>query len=157
MMMSGLGLARGVLFAGLAVTGLVASSPAYADREVTDLTFFTSPSGNLGCVIGPAGVVGNPVPYVRCDIRQRDWTPPPQPPDCPPDTGYGQGIEVSAGSPAVFVCAGDTSFSNDPALPYGDSISAGVIHCTSMESGMKCRDTQTGHGFSIARQGYQLF
>lgn len=155
--MTGVRLAGSILFAGLAVTGLVTASPAYADREVTDLTFFTSPSGNLGCVIGPAGAVGNAVPYVRCDIRQRDWTPPPRPSDCPPVTGYGQGIGVSAGDAAAFVCAGDTSFSTDPALPYGDSISAGAIRCTSMVSGMKCLDTQTGHGFSIARQGYQLF
>lgn len=151
------GLAGAVLFAGFAVTGVVASGTAYADREVSDLTQFTSPSGNIGCAIIPAGVAGGSHAYARCDIQQRDWTPPPRPSSCSSETGYGQGIDVSAGRPAAFVCAGDTSYSHSPALAYGDSISTGVIRCTSTESAMQCLDTQTGHGFSIARQGYQLF
>ena len=150
-------MAGALLLPGLAVVGVLTSGPVYADREVGDLTFFTSPSGNIGCVIGPAGAVGNPEPYVRCDIRERDWTPPPRPSECPSFTGYGQGIGVDAGRPAAFVCAGDTSFGNGATLAYGDSISAGAIRCTSMESAMTCRDTQTGHGFNLARQGYQLF
>ncbi len=152
-----LGLATSVLFAGLTVTGLVRPIPAEADQEVTHLTQFTSPSGNIGCAIIPAGAAGNFAAYARCDIQTRDWTPPPRPSTCPPVTGYGQGLEVSAGRPAEFVCAGDTSYSHSAALQYGDSISAGVIRCTSTESAMLCLDTQSGHGFSLARQGYQLF
>ena len=36
-----------------------------ADLEVTELTGFTSPTGNIGCVIDRA--------TVRCDIGKRDW------------------------------------------------------------------------------------
>jgi hypothetical protein len=55
------------------------------------------------------------------------------------------------------VCAGDTVFGSDDVLPYGESITAGVLRCESADSGITCRDTKTGHGFSIARQAYQLF
>ena len=37
-------------------------------------TGFQSPSGNIGCFIGKSGV--------RCDIRTRDWSPPPKPASC---------------------------------------------------------------------------
>jgi hypothetical protein len=116
---------------------------------VSGFTGFTSPSGNIGCMIEST--------YVRCDIAQRDWSPPSRPPDCPTVTGYGQGIELSAGRRPQFVCAGDTAYSNADPLAYGDSISLGVLRCTSAESGINCLDTGTGHGFSISRQGYQLF
>ena len=137
--------------AGCAVVGAIIAlaAPAHADRVVDDYTGFTSPSGNIACMIAPSSA--------RCDIQQRDWSPPPRPADCPSVTGYGQGIIVTPGQPAQIVCAGDTAYNNNGALAYGDSITAGVLRCTSMESGMTCRDLQTGHGFTIARQAYQLF
>ncbi len=134
---------------GASLLALAAPGPAHADRVVTDWTGFTSPSGNIGCMIAPSSA--------RCDIQQRDWSPPPRPADCPSFTGYGQGIIVSPGGPAQIVCAGDTAYNNNGALPYGESITAGTLRCTSAESGMTCRDTQAGHGFTISRQAYQLF
>lgn len=120
-----------------------------ATLAATGFTGFTSPSGNIGCMIEST--------YVRCDIQHRDWSPPPRPSDCPSFTGYGQGIELNVGSRPQFVCAGDTAYSSSSALAYGDSISSGVLTCSSSESGMNCRDTVTGHGFSLSRQAYQLF
>ncbi len=128
---------------------LALATPAHADRVVDDNTGFTSPSGNIWCMIAPSSA--------RCDIEQRDWSPPPRPAYCPLDTGYGHGIILIPGRPAQIVCAGDTTFNNNGALAYGESITAGVLRCTSMETGMTCRDLQTGHGFTIARQAYQLF
>ena len=64
---------------------------------------------------------------------------------------------TTPGAQAEFVCADDTVFGTDNVLPYGESISAGVLRCESADSGITCRDTKTGHGFSIARQAYQLF
>ncbi len=123
-------------------------SPPTADREVTgELTGFISPSGNVACMIDPS--------FVRCDIIDHDWSPPPRPADCEFD--YGQGITLSPGGPAEFVCAGDTAFGPDEVLPYGSTIVAGVLQCDSAESGFTCRDVETGQGFSISRQAYQLF
>jgi hypothetical protein len=128
-------------------------SIAPVDREVYERTAFHSPSGNVGCQISPTGV--------RCDIDQRDWSPPPRPADCRLD--FGQGISISTGKPAQFVCAGDTARvlppyggAGDP-LAYGEAITAGPIRCESAESGMTCRDAASGHGFSISREAYQLF
>jgi Family of unknown function (DUF6636) len=123
------------------------TGPARADREVYEFTGFISPSGNVACMIDPS--------WVRCDIIDNDWSPPPRPADCEFD--YGQGISLAPGAPAEFVCAGDTAFGPDEVLPYGSSIVAGALQCESAESGFTCRDVETGHGFSISRKAYQLF
>jgi hypothetical protein len=120
---------------------------APADREVIELSGFVSPTGNVSCMID--------ADWARCDIIDRDWSPPPRPADCEFD--YGQGISLAPGEPAEFVCAGDTAFGADEVLPYSVSISAGVLRCESAEAGITCRDTQTSHGFSISQQAYQLF
>jgi hypothetical protein len=69
---------------------LIGSAPA--DRELPELTGFVSPSGNVSCKIDPD--------WARCDIIDRDWTPPPRPADCEFD--YGQGISLAAGEQAQF-------------------------------------------------------
>lgn len=118
-----------------------------ADKEVSELTGFSSPSGNIGCFIDRASV--------RCDIAERDWEPPDPPDDCELD--FGQGIELVAGGEAGFVCAGDTTLGAGDALAYGESISAGLLRCESSRAGMSCRDIETGRGFSIARGRYEIF
>ncbi len=118
-----------------------------ADREVTELTQFATPSGNIGCVIEPASV--------RCDIAERDFSPPKSPSDCKLD--YGQGIALSAGGTADFVCAGDTTLGAGETLEYGQSIAAGLLVCESAESGVSCRDVESGRGFELSRESYELF
>jgi hypothetical protein len=122
-------------------------SPPAADRTVTKLTGFTSPTGNIGCYIAPRSV--------RCDIGDRDWEPPKAPSGCKLD--YGQGIELRAGAAADFVCAGDTALGGGDVLDYGTSIGAGLLICESEESGMSCRDTETGRGFTLSKQSYKIF
>jgi hypothetical protein len=123
-------------------------APRLVDREVYELTHFTSPSGNIGCVIDTGGV--------RCDISERDWSPPPRPAACELD--YGHGVSIGAGKPARVVCAGDTTMgSGGEPLAYGDAIAAGQMRCESAQSGITCRDVESGHGFSISREAYQLF
>ena len=125
----------------------VAETTQPAAQEIDGLRGFISPTGNVACMIA--------ADWARCDIIDRDWSPPPRPADCEFD--YGQGISVAPGEPAQFVCAGDTAFGPDALLPYGESISAGALRCESAESGITCRDLRTAHGFSISRQAYQLF
>ena len=121
------------------------SSPP-AGTEVTELTGFTSPSGNIGCYIDRR--------TVRCDIAERDWEPPSRPDGCELDPG--PGITLDAGSAPAFVCAGDTALGAGDPLPPGQSIAAGLLRCDSEESGMSCRDVETGRGFTISKQGYEL-
>jgi hypothetical protein len=117
------------------------------DQVVTELTGFTSPSGNIGCVIDPVSV--------RCDIQNRDWDPPKAPSSCELD--FGQGISLEAGAAPEFVCAGDTTLQSGPELPYGQTIGAGLLRCESEESGITCRDIETGRGFTLSKQRYELF
>ena len=70
---------------------------------------------------------------------------------------YGQGIELRAGGSADFVCAGDTALGGGEVLDYGTSIGAGLLVCESEESGMSCRDAESGRGFTISKQSYEIF
>ena len=115
---------------------------------VTEPTTFTSPSGNIACAIDSESV--------RCDIRERDWSPPARPSSCNENVDYGQGIRLAAGGQPEFVCAGDTTFGVGEPLTYGDTIVAGTIECTSEESGVQCSDTEDDGGFTLAREGYDL-
>jgi hypothetical protein len=42
-------------------------------------------------------------------------------------------------------------------LPYGSALASGVIRCESATSGVTCRNTSTGHGFTMAREAYSIF
>jgi hypothetical protein len=122
-------------------------APPPADRTVKELTGFTSPSGNIGCYIDRG--------TVRCDIAERDWEPPAAPDDCELD--FGQGISMEAGGAPAFVCAGDTALEGGPPLDYGMSIASGLLRCESEEAGMTCRDIETGRGFTLSKERYELF
>jgi hypothetical protein len=117
-------------------------------REVSELTAFSSPSGNIGCYIDPG--------YARCDIRERNWAAPSKPASCPEMTGWGQGLQLDAGRSADFVCAGDTALTSGNPLAYGDKIVAGPIECTSTPAGITCWDFVHGGEFSISRQDFHL-
>ncbi len=126
-------------------TGRQARGP----RRVLHLRSFRSPSGNVGCVMYEGGA--------RCDIRRRDWAPPPRPSSCPAEVDYGQGLEVSRRGRATFVCAGDTAL--DPAaakLAYGTASRRGGAECVSRTAGVTCA-SQAGHGFFVSVQGYHVF
>ncbi|KWX67031.1 DUF6636 domain-containing protein [Mycobacterium sp. NAZ190054] len=131
------------LFAAPAATAVLAAPAAAAD-----IVGFTSPSGNIGCILAEDSV--------RCDIAARDWAPPPRPADCPEFTGYGQGIYLTATGAAGFVCAGDTTLGSGPVLDYGQFRAGGGMRCGSEPAGIRCSNSE-GHGFMISRQAYQLF
>ncbi len=113
---------------------------------VLALRGFSSPSGNVACAIDAGSV--------RCDIRDRDWEPPPKPSSC--DTDWGHALAVEDGR-AIFLCAGDTAFGPEDVLPYGATNRVGDFECHSEQAAMTCRDTTTGHGFELARARYRLF
>lgn len=114
-----------------------------------DMQFFTSPSGNVACL--------SDAEWVRCDIRQRVWSPPPRPADCSNQTGFGQGIMLNARGGAQFVCAGDTTFgSNARVLQYGQRLNRGSYSCASETAGISCRNA-AGRGFMISREAYRIF
>ncbi|WP_234706095.1 DUF6636 domain-containing protein [Mycolicibacterium setense] len=131
----------------VAVTPGTRVTSRLVNRQVTELTGFTSPSGNVGCYLDAS--------MARCDIRDRSWAPPLRPASC--EFAYGHGVTLSPGRPAAFVCAGDTTLGAGAELGYGDSITAGTLRCESADTGITCRDTKTRHGFVLSREAYQLF
>jgi hypothetical protein len=117
--------------------------------RVLHLQTFRTPSGNIGCAMYEGGA--------RCDIRKRDWKPLPRPASCSKEVDYGQGLAISHGGEATFVCAGDTAL--DPggsALSYGTASEVGGTECISRSDGVTCVN-QAGHGFFISVQSYQVF
>ena len=122
------------------------TAPQPLDREVSSYTGFISPTGNVSCAID--------VDLARCDIIDHDWEPPPRPADCEFD--YGHGLQIVAGEPASFVCAGDTTFGAEDVLAYGEAITAGSLRCESQKSGITCRDAESDHSFTISLEAYRL-
>ena len=117
--------------------------------RVVHLQTFRSPSGNIGCAMFEGGA--------RCDIRDREWSPPPRPASCPDEVDFGQGLSVAHDGSASFVCAGDTAL--DPTgtpLGYGEVSEVGGTQCISRSEGITCAN-HAGHGFFISIQGYKLF
>jgi hypothetical protein len=132
---------RSLVVLAAVTVSLLAASPASA------ASFFESPSGNIKCVIDKSS-------GVRCDIRERDWKPPPKPPWCPVD--WGNGLEVSARGRARFTCAGD-AVPEGRALAYGDAIRRGRYRCRSRRAGMRCVNLRTSRGFVLSRARARRF
>ena len=119
----------------------VAAAPASA------LDVFASPSGNISCAMTPTSV--------RCDIARSDWRIVTRPKGCQGD--FGQGLDVGRRSKrGGVVCAGDSTLGARRILPYGRSITAGSVRCTSRATGMACRN-RLGHGFILSRESFWLF
>jgi hypothetical protein len=147
-------------FALVAGVPVASAEPAAADRSAADqsgaarsgeagqsFTGFQSPSGNIGCVIGPSGA--------RCDIRSRDWRPPPKPASCQLD--WGHGLVVGRRGRGRFVCAGDTTLGQGRRLAYGKAIRRGRFRCVSRRSGMRCVNRRNAHGFVLSREQARRF
>lgn len=132
----------------LGIVVLVAAVFGWTAAADAKLTFFKSPSGNIGCAIGNGSV--------RCDVGDHTWRAP-RPKGCPAISDYGQGVTLFRG-PATVVCASDSVlWDRAPVLGYGRSKAIGSITCTSRQSGMSCRKTTTRHGFFVSKSRYRLF
>lgn len=126
---------------------LPGSAGAPPEPESQDLASFSTPTGNIGCVMNPR--------FVRCDIGERSWEPPPSPASCEVD--FGQGAQISGQGPGELVCAGDTTLGTEQTLEYGQSSEVGPYSCISAEAGITCEDSRTGHGFFLSQQSYELY
>ena len=132
----------------LTLFALLCATPALAE----ELTFFQSPTGNIGCL----AIVGGEDDEVRCDLRQltASFTRPPA--EC--DLDWGDSFAIGANDrKGSLVCHGDTVFDQNAAvLDYGLNASFGPFTCTSAKTGMTCTNA-SGHGFSIARASQSVF
>ena len=132
---------RGLVPVGLLVACIVSTSSALGT-----VVSFRTPSGNIGC-IGETARAGN---TVRCDIRDRNWAPPPRP------ASWGQGLTLDRAGRPRFVCAGDTALNASRVLAYGASRRIGGIVCASRRTGVTCTNP-VGHGFTVSRERARRF
>ncbi|MBN9102030.1 MULTISPECIES: serine/threonine-protein kinase [unclassified Pseudonocardia] len=117
-------------------------------RFGTDGARFATPSRNIACMMS--------ADEVRCDVAQNSWKTPPKPADCIGD--YGNGARLAGTGSGELTCAGDTVA--DPSLTvlaYGQGVRFAGVVCISRETGMRCANESTGHGFRVARASYDLF
>ncbi|WP_036359197.1 DUF6636 domain-containing protein [Mycobacterium asiaticum] len=131
------------------ITTAAAATIALPAIAHADSKYFQSPSGNIFCIIAADGAA--------CDIREYTYTPPP-PPECAQHIAWGSRFTLSPGKPGAIECHGDTlQLPGEPALAYGQTISAGSITCASSEqAGMKCTDSASGHYFRVSRDSFDL-
>lgn len=113
-----------------------------APADAQDLTDFTSPSGNIACVLGGDATT--------CTIDERSF---PNPPQCVagPVT-----LVVPLGGDARVDCAAPAA-SSAAVLGYGTSTTANYFACVSERDGVTCWSTLTGRGFSVARADFTVF
>ncbi|WOQ18000.1 DUF6636 domain-containing protein [Raineyella sp. W15-4] len=129
-------------------------SPAPTRAAVLDLSGqaayqFVSPTGNIVCQMGSSNV--------RCDAKDRAWTPP-APDGCTLDHGD---LGIDTNGHATVVCAGDsirqpTTGSSIPTLAYGQAVRMGDMMCFSQSNGVSCSSNLTGDSIFLARERYEL-
>jgi hypothetical protein len=123
------------------ITALAVAAPASA------ATSFHSPSGNIRCVIDRTA-------FTRCDITNRDWSPPPKPRSCEFD--WGNSLGLSFRGRGHFLCVSD-AVDSGRTLDYGQSIKRGRFRCRSRMSGIRCVNVRNGHGFALSKQRARRF
>ncbi|MBC8090913.1 MAG: hypothetical protein H7Y15_03035, partial [Pseudonocardia sp.] len=68
------------------------------------------------------------------------------------------GAVVDADGPGELLCAGDTVADEGlPVVPYGEGVRFGPTVCVVRETGVRCDNSSTGHGFAVARAAFELF
>lgn len=119
-----------------------------AGGEVLQLDHFSSPSGNISCLIAT-----DTEPQVRCDLAESTI---PKNHDCHGTGDWGVSVTLVAGQKAEMRCISDTVMQPGiPALAYGQQTKVGDITCKSAEDGMHCSDP-SGHGFRLAKASYDV-
>lgn len=131
------------------ITSVVSEPSTSTTAPTRHLESFQTADHDIGCI-----AIGH---NVRCDIRNRSWSPPPRPADCPGEVDFGQGIEVGKAS-SRFVCAGDTALNpSATVLADGTTTGTGDITCEAGGGGITCASEATGHGFFLSSARYRLF
>ena len=134
-------LAHAMARASVAVLVLAAALLATATASADAATFrqFRSPTGKIGCAFYSDSKTPR---QVRCDwLGANDVT-----------------VLVDETHKGKRVRATDTVF--DPkakVLAYGRSLTFGKLKCTSRSTGMTCRSSRSGHGFTVSVERQRVF
>ena len=70
----------------------------------------------------------------------------------------GHGLVVDERGRGRFVCTSDTALNSEaPPLPFGEPIERDEFRCRSKQTGMRCINERTKHGFKLSRQRVSLY
>src|SRR3954470_7107035 len=120
----------------LLATGVLAAVPASASAAIRT---FKSPTGKLGCMFYSDPDVP---PQVRCEWRG----------------GNDRAVIVDETRKGKRIKITDTVL--DPkakVLAYGKRTRFGKLTCTSRTSGITCKSSKSGHGFSVSVSKQRVF
>ncbi len=132
------------------LAAVFASATASAEPALGTVSFFRTPSGNIGCLYSTSGVAGAMRASVRCDIRSGLRPRPARPARC--DLDYGDSYEIGKTGRAIVVCHGDTAIDpRAPVLAYGKIWRRGGLTCNSRAIGLRCTNASR-HGFFMSRE-----
>ncbi|WP_257210471.1 hypothetical protein [Actinomyces ruminis] len=113
---------------------------APAPDDAIEMAAFTTPSGNISCVLGDDSV--------SCTINEHDFVPT----DSSCNDSNVQAFTVSVGTDGEAEGSCGISFSAAGAsLNYGASAKNDTFACTSTESGIECWSQVSGNGFRMSR------
>jgi hypothetical protein len=133
-----------VLVSVFVVSGLVVSSVEPVGAQGVTIRNFTSPSGNIHCLL----VVDENGSSADCSVLKATWPKPKsKPADCDLDWDPLEIVLNVEGSIATIQeggCRGDIGPYCPPGCPplqYGSATTVGKIRCTSLQEGIKCQAT----------------
>jgi hypothetical protein len=141
------------------VSGLVVSSVEPARAQQVTIKNFTSPSGNIHCLM----LVDEKESSADCSVLKATWPKlRSKPADCDLDWDPSEivlAVERSVATVEEGGCRGDIGPycpPGCPPLPYGSSVTVGKIRCTALQEGIKCQAT-TGKrkGFLVAARSWK--
>ncbi len=81
---------------------------AVVKEKTVEKASFLSPTKNIGCYLDAT--------IAHCDVRDRNWTLPPQPKSCDPARGtdWGDGVEVRNQQKGSVACTSDSALGPKP-------------------------------------------
>jgi hypothetical protein len=129
-------MSRFCVASALLASGVLAAAAAPASAA---LRTFRSPSGKLGCMFYSDPDVP---PQVRCEWRG----------------GNDRALVLDETRKGKRIKISDTVF--DPKtkpLAYGKSTTFGKLKCTSRTSGITCKSSKSGHGFTVSVEKQRVF
>lgn len=120
-------------------------------EEITGAEVFAAPSGNIICTISSTGV--------NCSIAKLEKSPEENANNCVGFIGYV--VELRA-TGTNLPCVEKSQLpgaagSGMDVLDYEKKKTVNNFTCSSLRTGMRCEDTNTGRGFSLARAGIKTF
>jgi hypothetical protein len=110
-----------------------------APEGAQNIPAFTAPSGNINCALGED--------ELECNILDYNF-------DAPQDCDGPARLTVGSEDPQLD--CGSSEGANSATLQYGQSASNGRFACTSSEAAIECWNVETGNGFTLSRENYQL-